>query len=63
MKNFKKISRENLKTIKAGQEVPSGVYACCAGSQCSSTVTTYLGGNFSCGAGTVLTRVANVSIG
>ncbi|ROH98624.1 hypothetical protein EGI16_21165 [Chryseobacterium sp. G0240] len=63
MKKFKKISRENLRVIKAGQAVPSGVYACCVGSECSSTVTSYLGGDFSCGKGATLTRVGNASFG
>ncbi|UZT96031.1 hypothetical protein ODZ84_12395 [Chryseobacterium fluminis] len=62
MKNLKKISRDGLKTIKGGQLVPSGVYACCVGNQCSSTVTLYLGGDIFCGQeGAVVTRVGNAS--
>ncbi|WP_299181131.1 hypothetical protein [uncultured Chryseobacterium sp.] len=63
MKKLKKISREELKTIKGGERVPSGVYACCIGDQCSSTVTLYLGGDIFCGQeGAVLTRVGNATI-
>lgn len=63
MKNLKKISREELKTVKGGQIVPSGVYACCVGNECSSTITSYLGGDFTCGSGATLTRVGNATIG
>ncbi|MCW1963031.1 bacteriocin-like protein [Chryseobacterium viscerum] len=46
MKTFKKLSRENLKTISGGalgmsenlEPVGAGTYACCIGTKCSSTV-------------------------
>ncbi|WP_294206333.1 hypothetical protein [uncultured Chryseobacterium sp.] len=62
MKNLKKISREELKAVTGGR-VPGGVYACCVGNECSSTVTLYLGGDIYCKEGTTLTRIGDATIG
>ncbi|WP_213278020.1 bacteriocin-like protein [Chryseobacterium indologenes] len=56
MKKLKKLSRENLKTVKGGalgmsenlEPVGPGTYACCIGTKCSSTVVVETSDDLSC---------------
>lgn len=57
MKNLKRLSRDELKSVKGGVPVGPGVYACCVGTRCSSTVTVTTYDDLICGTGTALRKV------
>ena len=61
MQNLKKLSREDLKSVKGGQPVGPGVYACCKGTSCSSTVTVTNYDDLICGTGTYLRKMQSLS--
>lgn len=59
---MKKLSRNEMKSLNGGIEVGNGVYACCVGRQCSTTVNVAFSDDLTCAPGTALTRLGPYKI-
>ncbi|WP_404985154.1 bacteriocin [Chryseobacterium sp. M5] len=62
MKNFKKLSRNELQSVNGGTFVGPGIYACCIGYTCSGTVAVNTFDDLTCAPGTKLEKVGKVGL-